>query len=344
MQDCIHSEASAPGVPDMPMPFRFLSEHDVRALVTAEDLVPVMEDALRAFSTGRMTQPPRTSLWVGEERAFYGLMPAYLPARGALGTKLITYFAANPARGLPAHFATIVLLDSITGALVALMDGSYITKIRTAAVSSLAVRHLAPRPVRRLAIFGCGVQARGHLSTLACLLPSLDDVRVWSPYDELAGFVTDMAGRVGPAVRAARSAEDAARGADVVITVTSSPVPVVRREWVDEGTLVIAVGACRPEHRELDPGLTSSSRLFVDSREAALAESGDVIQGIAEGRFGAGHIRAELGEVMAGLAPAGAPGGTVVFKSLGLAVEDVAAADLVYRRALAHDAGVELSL
>ncbi len=326
------------------MPFRLLSERDVRSLASAEDLVPAMAEALTAFSTGTTSQPSRTALWVGEERAFYGLMPAYLPARGALGTKLITYFTANPARGLPAHFATIVLLDSTTGALVAVMDGAYITQIRTAAVSVLAVRHLAPRPVHRLAVFGCGVQARGHVIALARLLPSVEEVRVWSPHDELAGFVDEMAAGVRPLVRAASSGQDAVRGADLVVTVTSSPVPVVQREWVEEGALVVSVGACRPDHREIDPALLASSRLFVDSREAALAESGDVIQGISEGRFGPDHIEAELGEVIAGRLVAGRDGQTVVFKSLGLAVEDVAAADLVYRRALACGVGAQLSL
>jgi ornithine cyclodeaminase len=303
-----------------------------------------METALRAFSTGEVVQPSRTTLWVGEQRAFYGLMPAYLPAGGALGTKLVTYFAGNRERGLPSHFATIVLLDSCTGALIALMDGSYITKIRTAAVSSVAVRHLAAGPVRRLALFGCGVQARGHLGTLTALLPSLEEVRVWSPYPELAGFVEELDGRVRPAIRAASDGQDAARDADVIVTVTSSPEPVLRRDWVAQDALVVVVGACRPEHREIDPALVAASRLFVDSREAALNESGDIMQGIAEGRFSPDHIRAELGDVIAGTSPRPDAGGPVVFKSLGLAVEDVAAADLAYQRALACGAGVELSL
>ncbi len=328
----------------MPMPFRLLTERDVRALVSAQDLVPAMERALCAFSSGAALQPPRTALWVGEERAFYGLMPAYLPAGGGLGTKLITYFASNPSRGLPSHFATILLLDSATGALTAVMDGSYITKIRTAAVSSLAIRYLAHRPVRRLAVFGCGVQARGHISALACLVPSIEEVRVWSPYPELAGLVEELDKRVRPAVRAAVGGEDAARDADVIVTVTSSPDPVLRRDWVAEDALVVVVGACRPEHREVDPELVAASQLFVDSREAALNESGDIIQGIAEGRFSPTHIRAELGEVIGGSSPRPNGGGPVMFKSLGLAVEDVAAADLVYQRALSCGAGVELSL
>jgi ornithine cyclodeaminase/alanine dehydrogenase-like protein (mu-crystallin family) len=252
--------------------------------------------------------------------------------------------ASNGARGLPSHFATIVLLDSCTGALIALMDGSYITKIRTAAVSAVAVRYLAGRPVRRMALFGCGVQARGHLSTLSALLPSLEEVRVWSPYGELPRFVADMAARVRPLVREAANGEDATRGADLVVTVTSSAVPVVLDQWVDPDALVIAVGACRPEHREIDPDLTARSRLIVDSRETAFAESGDIIQGIAEGRFLSDHVAAELGEVIAGVKPGRSAGQVAIFKSLGLAVEDVAAAELVYQRALERGAGVELSL
>jgi ornithine cyclodeaminase/alanine dehydrogenase-like protein (mu-crystallin family) len=329
----------------MPVKFRLLTEEDVRALVSAEDLVATMETALRAFSAGEVQQPARTTLWIGEERAFYGVMPAYVPGGGALGSKLVTYFASNRSRGLTTHFATILLMDSTTGALMALMDGSYITEVRTAAVSAVAVRYLAARPVRRMALFGCGVQARGHLLALAALLPSLEDVRVWSPYPELTPFVEDIAPRVQPAVRGAASGEDAVRDTDLVVTVTSSPAPVVEAAWVGQGTLVVTVGACRPEHRELDPGLVASSRMIVDSREAALAESGDVIQGIAEKRFSPDHIRAELGEIIGGLQPARTRlGETVIFKSLGLAVEDVVAADLVYQRALTRGVGIDLAL
>ena len=328
----------------MPMPFRLLREQDVRPLVSAQDLVPVMERALCAFSSGAALQPPRTVLWVGEERAFYGLMPAYLAGDGGLGTKLITYFASNHARGLPSHFATILLFDSATGALTAIMDGSYITKVRTAAVSTLAVRHLAARPVRRLAVFGCGVQARGHVAALASLVPSIEEVRVWSPYPELRGFAEELDARVRPVVRPAAGGEEAARDADVIVTVTSSADPVLQRDWVAPDALVIVVGACRPEHREVDPALVAASDLFVDSREAALHESGDILQGIAEGLFSEDHILAELGEVIAGTRPRRQGGAPVLFKSLGLAVEDVAAADLVYHRAISSGTGVELAL
>jgi alanine dehydrogenase len=329
----------------MSVQFRLLTEDEVRTLVSAPDLVPCMQTALAAFSQGEVVQPPRTTLWVGEQRDFFGLMPAHLPARGALGTKLITLFAGNRARGLPSHFATILLLDACTGALLAIMDGGYITEVRTAAVSAVAIHHLALCPVSTMALFGCGVQAHGHLKALAALFPSLRDVRVWSPYDERRAFVEEMSATVRPSVREAASGEDAARDADLIVTVTSSPTPVVESDWVKPGALVVAVGACRPEHRELDPLLLVRSRLVVDSRDTALTESGDVIQGMAEGRIDAGHVRAELGEIIAGRTQARAdPADVVIFKSLGLAVEDVAASELVYRRALERGVGTSLSL
>ncbi|MGE5360899.1 MAG: ornithine cyclodeaminase family protein [Bacteroidales bacterium] len=329
----------------MSVPFLLLTEEHVRSLVSAQELVPRMERALAAFSSGEAVQPARTTLWVGQDRDFFGVMPAHLPG-AALGTKLITLFSGNRARGLPSHFATVVLLDECTGALRAVMDGGYLTKVRTAAVSAVAVKHLSSCPVSRIGIFGCGVQARGHLEALATLYPSLREVRVWSPFDdERRTFAKEMDNPAGPRVFEAANGEDAARDADVIITVTSSPTPVLERGWVKSGALVVAVGACRPEHRELDPLLVASSRLVVDSREAALVESGDVMQAIAEGRIRATDVRAELGEIVGGSAPPRArPADVVIFKSLGLAVEDVAAAHLVYQLAVERGVGTELAV
>ncbi len=328
----------------MPMQCRWLTGEEIRALVSAGDLVPVMESALRAFSAGGVVQPPRTTLWVGEDRAFCGLMPAYVPEGSALGSKLVTYFTGNRARGLPTHFATILLLDPTTGAPLAVLDGAFITQVRTAAVSVVAARYLAAAPVRRMAVFGCGVQAEGHLRAFSEQVSSLEEVRVWSPFDELAAFVDEVASRVRPAVRAAASGEAAVRGADLIVTVTSSPEPVVCARWIAEGALVISVGACRPEHRELDDELTATSRLVVDSREAAVTESGDIMRAIADGVVSADQL-AELGEIIAGRQQARQrPHQVVVFKSLGLAVEDVTAAQLAYRLALAQRVGTELPL
>jgi alanine dehydrogenase len=325
--------------------FRLLTAHDVAHLLSGERLADIMERVLLAFSAGETVQPVRTVVLVGPERAVLGLMPAHLPEQHALGTKLVSVFNSNSARGLPSHFATILLFDDQTGALVALMDGSHITEVRTAAVSAVAVRHLAHHPVRHVALFGCGVQARSHVRALVAEWPTIEEVRVWSPFDDRAGFVTGMRAEVPVTVVEAANGEDAARGAEVVVLVTSSPEPVIEHGWVAPGALVVSVGACRREHREMAPDLVAAARVVVDSRAAALIESGDIVQGIAEGRFGADHVRGELGDVVRGtVAVRQHDHDIVVFKSLGLAVEDVAVADLVYRRALAEKVGVDLSL
>ncbi len=329
----------------MPSSFRLLTGDHVRRALDGVDLVALMEDALRVFSAREVVQPVRTALFVGPERSVLGLMPAHVPSRAVLGAKLVTVFNANHARGLPSHFATILLFDDQTGELVSIMDGSYITETRTAAVSAVAVRHLASRPARHLALFGCGVQARSHIRAITALGAPLQDVRIWSPFGNPVECAADLSAETGVRCTAAKSGEAAADGADLIVLATSSPQPVIDRGWVDPGALVISVGACRRDHREMEPELVAAARLFVDSREAALVESGDIVQGIAEGRFGPGHIRAELGDVILGRAtPRESPSDVVVFKSLGLAVEDLASADAAYRRAVAGNIGVTLAL
>jgi len=324
--------------------FRLLNEEDVRRALAGVDLVALMADALRAFSAGEVVQPVRSSILVGPERAVLGLMPAHIPSQAALGAKLVSVFNTNRAQGLPTHFATILLFDDHTGMLRAVMDGSHITEVRTAAVSAVAVRHLAAAPVRRMALFGCGAQARAHLRAIASESPELQGVRVWCPTRDRTAFVRQMSTTRGAALVAAESAEEAARGADLIVLATSSPEPVIDRRWVDAGALVISVGACRRDHREMDPSLVADARVVVDSRDAALVESGDIVQGIAEGRFGPGHIRAELGAVVGSReAVRDSAGDIVVFKSLGLAVEDVTVARVVLEKAIAADLGAQIA-
>ena len=329
----------------MPQRFRLLTEAHVTALLPLTDLIASMETALARFSAGEVLQPVRTVLSVGPTKAYYGLMPAYVADPPQLGAKIVTVFGENHRRGLPSHLATIFLLDPDTGALIALMDGRYITEARTAAVSAVSARHMARPDAATLAILGAGVQARSHLEALAAVRP-IRQVRVWSPTPaSRERFVADMSGHVPAAITAAASAETAVRDADIIVLVTSSPTPVLEAAWVAPGAHVIAVGACRPDQREMDPALVAGSRLVVDSRAAALVESGDVVLSIAEGRFGAAHVAGELGDVVRGaLAGRTSPGEITIFKSLGMAVEDVAAADLVYRRALETGAGTQLEL
>jgi alanine dehydrogenase len=359
----------------MSVRFRLLTEADVRSVLTMEDLIETMRSALERFSRGHVTQPVRTIIPVQED-AFLGLMPAFVRAHAAadveaahataavpdmaLGAKLVTVFNGNHARGLDSHLASIVLMDPATGALLALMDGRYITEARTAAVSAVSSSLLARTAARSLAIIGSGVQARSHLEALS-RVHRLRQVTVWSPQkahrDQFVDWansappskasVTDQTGvnsRPDARVTAVDHAGEAVVGADVIVLVTSSPTPVLENGWVKPGAHVISVGACRPNQREMDPALVARARLFVDSRAAALVESGDVVLGIQEQRFGADHIVAELGELVAGAQGRRTDTEVTIFKSLGLAVEDVTAADLAYRRALERGAGQELVL
>jgi ornithine cyclodeaminase/alanine dehydrogenase-like protein (mu-crystallin family) len=230
-----------------------------------------------------------------------------------VGAKLVTFYPGNSA--IHTHHAVIVLFKPETGEPLATLDGRLITEMRTAAVSAAATKALARPDARVLALLGSGVQARSHLEAIRRVRP-LADIRVWSPRN---------ASRCAGA-RPCASAEEAVRGAEIVVVATSSTTPVLRGEWLSPGAHVNAVGACRPDWRELDDAVMRRARLFVDSREAALRESGDVILSKAT-------ISAELGDVFAGRARRDSDGEITLFKSLGLAVEDVAAALLVCRKA-----------
>lgn len=292
-----------------------LDENAVGRLLRMEEVIPVMERALAAFSSGKVVQPTRVMVPVAEHGGFFGLMPAYTGA--ALGTKLVAFYPHNTE--IPTHHATILLFKPETGEPLVTMDGQLITEMRTAAVSAVATEHLARSNASVLAIIGSGVQARSHLEALR-LVREFREVRVWSPRRARA-FAEEYG------ISAAPSAEDAVRGADVVVTATTSPTPVLFGEWFSPGVHVNAVGAPRPDWRELDDEVLERARVYVDSREAARKESGDIIA--------AGRIFAEVGEVVSGAKPGRQSDEEVtLFKSLGLAVEDVATAELVYRKAL----------
>ncbi len=282
-------------------------------------LIDAMQQALVEFSAGRVQQPVRTVLQYGEEQALFGLMPTYVPSLPALGAKLVTVCAGNAKLGLGTHQAIIVMLDPRTGVAEAILDGRYITEARTAAVSAVSARLLARSDAQVLGILGSGVQARSHLEALS-MVRKFREVRAWSPNAER---LRQFAAETGAMAMA--NAEAVVRGADVIVAATASPTPVIQSEWVSDGTHVIAVGACLPSQRELDPALVARARLLIDSRAAALKEAGDVVLGIAESRWTADHIAAELGE----LPTRQNDREITVFKSLGLAVEDIFAAHLV---------------
>ncbi len=292
----------------------FLDEEQVRQHLRMTDLIVAMERALIDFSAGKVTQPVRSVIKVDPLGGFLGLMPA-LTVDG-LGLKVVTFYPSNAKREIPTHMATIFLVDPQTGTPLAIMDGRLITEMRTAAVSAVATKLLASPDAKILAILGSGVQARSHVQALR-LVREFEEMRVWSPTSEHA---QQFAKEIGAT---SMSVEQAVRGADVVVTVTNSKEPILQGSWLKAGAHVNAIGACRPDWRELDDDAMQRGVLFVDSREGALKESGDVIlSGVT--------VYAELGEALVEKVPTHANEITI-FKSLGMAAEDIAAATQVYR-------------
>jgi thiomorpholine-carboxylate dehydrogenase len=284
----------------------------VRRLLRYEELIPAIERALSDLSGGRVVQPVRVVVPVADHKGFFGVMPAYA---GSLGAKLVTFYPGNT--DVHTHHALIALFKPETGEPLAVLDGRLITEMRTAAASAVATKHLARPDAAVLGILGSGVQAGSHLAALR-LVRRFSEVRVWSPRNAAAFAERHR-------VSAARSAEDAVRGADVVVVAVSSTTPVLEGRWLSPGTHVNAIGATRPDWRELDDDLVSRARVFVDSREAATKESGDVIA--------ARTVAGEIGEVVLGTKPGRANAAQItVFKSVGVAVEDVASAALVFER------------
>jgi thiomorpholine-carboxylate dehydrogenase len=291
----------------------FLNEQEVRQHLRMADLIPAMEKALIEFSAGKVTQPVRSVINISPPGGFLGLMPALTP--DGLGLKAVTFYPSNAEHGIPTHMATIFLVDPTTGTPLAIMDGRLITEMRTAAVSASATKLLASPDAKILAILGSGVQARSHVEALR-LVRKFQEIRVWNPTPERAErFATEIGGT-------ATSAEEAVRDADVVVTATNSKTPVLNGAWLKPGCHVNAIGACRPDWRELDDEAMTNV-IFVDSREGAMKESGDVLLSGAK-------IYAELGEALAGKIASRA-NETTIFKSLGMALEDISAAMLVYR-------------
>ncbi len=320
--------------------FLLLTEEHVRSVLPMTDLIACMESALGRFSAGDVQQPLRSVLEVSPQKHWWALMPAYVNQPPTMGAKIVTVFGTNVGRGLHTHQAMIVLLDPDTGTLQALMDGRYITEARTGAVSAVSARFLARRGASTLALIGAGVQARSHLVAFR-EVRELCDVRVWSPTPASRDrFVEEMQPRAGVPLRATASAEEAVRGADLIVLATASAKPVVQMNWIAPGSHIVSVGAPRPDHREMDPALVAAGRLFVDSRAAALVEAGDVVMGMAEGRFACDHLAGELGELVLGRVVGRRSDDEItIFKSLGMAVEDIATADLVYRRAVERGVG-----
>ena len=313
---------------------RVIDEHDVRRLLPMDACIEAMAAALASLGRGEMHNPLRFVIRPPDEPSLMGLMPAHRGGDSPLWSlKALTIFPGNSARGLDSHQGFVALFDGETGAPTAIMNAGGITAVRTAAVSGVATRLLAREDAKTLAILGTGTQARSHLEAMRAVR-SFDRVLVWSA----SGRSLDGAESVG-------SAEEAVREADVLCTTTSLPEPIVRREWLKPGVHINAVGSSIPSTRELDSETVAAAALFVDRRESTLNEAGDFLVPQREGLIGPEHIRAELGELLLGTAPGrGSDDEITLFKSLGLAVEDLAAAEYVLARAEQEDAGTVVSL
>ncbi len=318
-----------------------LNHAEVEQLLPFDECIPVMAEALAALARGDAHQPLRMVVRPPGAAGLMGLMPAYMAGdRAAYGLKAVCIFPGNAARGKDAHQGGVLLFSAETGELLALMNASAITAIRTAAVSGVATRLLARADAGDLAIVGAGVQARSHLAAMACVRP-IRRARVASRSPERAqAFAAELAPRYGFPIKAVETVEAAVRGADLIVTATTAAEPIVRREWIAPGAHLNVVGSSIPTTREVDTATMAAAALFVDRRESTLNEAGDYLFAMRDGAIGPEHIRAELGELLVG----GVPGRTAsdeitLFKSLGLAVEDLAAADYVYRRAQAAGIG-----
>lgn len=293
----------------------FLNEDQVRSVLSYDDLIPAIRQALMDFSAGRVVQPLRTVMSVAAHGGWFAVMPAVYG--GVMGAKMVTFYPKNVALEKHTHMAMIQLFRSDTGEPLAVMDGRLITEMRTAAVSAVAVDRLAEPGARVLGILGSGVQARSHVQALS-RVRQFEEIRVWSRTEENAcSFADEVGARV-------TTAEEAVSGADVVLTLTSSREPILQGRWLKRDAVVCAVGAATPDRRELDDEAMRGA-VVVESREAAMKEAGDILIAKAQ-------VSAEIGELLNG-AVLDRKGLATVFKSVGIAIEDIATAKLVYELA-----------
>jgi ornithine cyclodeaminase len=323
------------------MKILILTHAEVEELLPVSECIPIMAEALADLAGGKVYQPLRMVVTPPGADGDMALMPSYRSGeRAAYGVKTVCFFPGNPAKGLDAHQGSVMLFSGETGELVALMNASAITAIRTAAVSGVATRLLAREDASELAIIGSGVQARAHIEAMACVRP-IKRARVASLRVENARkFADDLGRRYSFPIEPVESVESAVRGADLIVTATTAAEPIVMLEWISPGAHLNVVGSSIPTTREVDSVTMAGASLFVDRRESTINEGGDYLFALREGAIGPDHIKGEIGELLIG-AKRGrtSPEEITLFKSLGLAVEDMASADYLYRKATRTGAG-----
>jgi ornithine cyclodeaminase len=327
------------------MPMRVINDREVERLLPMAECIEVMAGALATLGRGDAVLPLRSMVWLPDRRGLLGLMPAVLGEPACMGLKVVTVMPGNHGTEYDSHQGAVLLFECERGSLLAVADGSAITAIRTAAVSGLATRLLSRPEAGDLAILGSGVQAATHLEAMKSVRP-LRRVRVWSRDPAHArAFAQREALRHGRVVEAVADVAGAVRDADLVCTVTASREPVLRGEWLAPGAHVNAVGASLATARELDAEAVARARLFVDRRESAENEAGDYLIALREGRIGKDHIQGEIGDLLLGRVEGRRSAQEItLFKSLGLAVEDLAAVHHVWRKAEAEGAGTSIEL
>jgi alanine dehydrogenase len=317
----------------------------VRELFPMTAAIEEMREALMRYSARTIVQPLRTVLHAPDGGGMLGAMPAWAGPDRGFGIKTVTIHPGNPARGLDTHQGTVTMFDRETGVPSAVLDAATITEIRTAAVSAVATEALAAPDAGNLAVLGAGTQARSHLEAMAALRP-LRRIRLWNRTREHAEALAAWAGtRFGPPVEVTGSVTDAMVDADLVCTTLACVEPVISKDMLAPGVHLNAVGACLPTTRELDTGAVAAATVFADSRESALAEAGDLVIPIGAGDLTADHLVAEVGEVLLDRHPGRSrPDEITLFKSLGLAIEDVVAGSYIERQALLRGLGTQAML
>lgn len=321
---------------------RVLNRADVERLLPMPECIRLMAAALAERDRGNAVQPLRTVLRLPDGSGLMATMPAALGAPAALGVKIVSIFPKNAELGRDSHQGVVAYLDPSTGELRAILEAGAVTAIRTAAVSGVATDRLASKEADDLAILGAGVEARTHLAAVRAVR-SIRRVRIWNRTRSRAELLAAELSGQGCRIEVMESAEAAVRGASIICTTTASREPVLEARWVSPGAHINAVGSSIKDTREVDSALMKASVLFVDARESALNEAGDLLIPMAEGVVNAAHIVAELGEVLTGRHPGRrTPHEVTLFKSLGLGIEDVASARFVVAEAERQGAGVDV--
>ncbi len=311
----------------------FLSDRDIENNLTMEETIETVEMAFKEYAQGNVVMPPRSTIMVEKHNGSISFMPSYLTGLEAQATKIISIYPGNREKGLPTTVAWIIVNDPETGMVKAFMDATYLTAMRTGAITGVAAKYLAPEDAKVVAVFGAGIQGRTQVMA-ACAVRDIEKVYVYDLYPEAKEkFAEEMTEKLGIPVIAAESGEEACRDADIVLTATTSPRPVLKREWLKEKMHVSAIGAFYPDWRELDTATVAESKLVIDDMEGIELEAGDILIPIEEGAITWAHVHAELKELVTGQKEGRTPEDTItVFKSVGIAIQDSSVANLVLKK------------